>query len=62
MHMLNSAYRYYNELAETYGPVFSMRYGSRRVVVINRHQVRIAHRTKPSVKIDSALVLPTGRR
>ncbi|KAI0770000.1 cytochrome P450 [Fomes fomentarius] len=49
--MLNSAYRYYNELAETYGPVFSMRYGSRRVVVINRHQAAVDIMVKQSHKL-----------
>lgn len=36
----DSAYLYYTELAETYGPVFTLKYGSRRVCVIGRHQVR----------------------
>ncbi len=37
----DSAYRYYTELAGTYGPVFTMRYGSHRVCVITGHQVSV---------------------
>lgn len=36
---INSAPRRYAELTEVYGPVFSLRYGSRIVCVIGRHQV-----------------------
>ncbi|KAI0754866.1 hypothetical protein C8Q80DRAFT_1141505 [Daedaleopsis nitida] len=39
------AYRYYSDLAEIYGPVYTMRYGARNVVVIGRIQLS---RTTPS--------------
>ncbi|KAI0349583.1 cytochrome P450 [Trametes cingulata] len=32
------AYRHFARIAETYGPVFTLRYGSRRLCVITRHE------------------------
>ncbi|KAI0754867.1 cytochrome P450 [Daedaleopsis nitida] len=45
------AYRYYSDLAEVYGPVFTMRYGSRNVVVIGRHQAAVDIMVKQSHKL-----------
>ena len=36
-----SAHRYYTELRKTYGPVFTLRYGSRLVCVITEHQASL---------------------
>ncbi|TFK93081.1 cytochrome P450 [Polyporus arcularius HHB13444] len=45
------AYRYYTELAGTYGPVFTMRYGSHRVCVITGHQAAMDIMVKQSHKL-----------
>ncbi|KAI0720580.1 cytochrome P450 [Cerioporus squamosus] len=45
------AYRYYTELAATYGPVFTMRYGSHRVCVITGHQAATDIMVKQSHKL-----------
>ncbi|TBU29936.1 cytochrome P450 [Dichomitus squalens] len=45
------AYLYYNELAKTYGPVFTLRYGSKHVCVITGHQAATDIMVKQSHKL-----------
>ena len=51
---IHSAFLHYNELAKTYGPVFTMRYGSKYVCVITGHQVRTCPETLLSAILKAA--------